>query len=90
MSMSYTEALLGRVELAFRNAHSIIGNHSIFQSIVPVKISSIDYSEARLGLVKFADVICLKPVSIGLKQWFPTFFDWGPLLVCWRAWGATM
>jgi len=20
-----------------------------------------------------------------LNQWFPTFFDWGPLLVYWRA-----
>jgi len=24
-----------------------------------------------------------------LNQWFPTFFELGPLLVCWRAWGAT-
>jgi len=26
---------------------------------------------------------------ITLEQWLPTFFDLGPHLVCWRAWGAT-
>ena len=28
--------------------------------------------------------------QVGLDQWFPTFFDWGPLSVYWGARGATM
>jgi len=39
----------------------------------------VDTAESHIRLIMYY-----------LYQWLTTFFDQGPLLVCWMAWGATM
>jgi len=52
----------------------------------------LDDHATFIRTICYAGVHCCndKTHRIILDQWFPTFIDWGPLLVYWRVWGATM
>ena len=49
----------------------------------------LGYVRSNLSCVRLSHDLCARAHAHSLEQWFPTFLGLGPLLVYWRASGAT-